>query len=255
MVVTERVDSNLADALESLRNGGFVLLHDATSRENEIDMVVAAEFASPERVRMMRTEAGGLLCVALSNEIGKKLGLVMMHDIFLSAARQYPILRSLNEDETPYGGKAAFSITVNHRRTFTGVTDLDRSLTICELAHLAKKTIDNGRDSTREFAKAFKAPGHVYLLLESEGSLEKRRGHTELSVHLCELAGLTPVAALCEMLDGNTHKALSIHSARIFARENTIPIIEADQVMSNFFKGNDKFFAPQSVNPWSPGSS
>jgi len=255
MVVTERVDSRLEDALSSLRSGGFVLLHDDTSRENEIDMVVAAEFASPEHVRMMRTEAGGLLCVALSNEIGKKFGLVRMHDIFLSAARQYPILRFLNEEETPYGGKSAFSITVNHRRTFTGVTDLDRSLTIFELAHLAKKAIENGQDSTREFAKDFKAPGHVHLLLESEGSLEKRRGHTELSVHLCELAGLTPVVALCEMLDGNSHKALSIDSARTFARRNAIPIIEADQVMSDFFRGNGTFYAPQSVNPWNHGSS
>jgi len=232
-----------------------VLLHDATSRENEIDMVVAAEFATPEHVRMMRTEAGGLLCVALSNEIGKKLGLVRMHDIFLSAARQYPILRSLNEEETPYGGRPAFSITVNHRRTFTGVTDLDRTLTICELAHLAKRVIGNGQDSTREFAKDFKAPGHVHLLLESEGSLEKRRGHTELSVHLCELAGLTPVVALCEMLDGSNHKALSFDSARTFARRNAIPIIEADQVMSDFFRSNGTLYAPQSVSQWNHGSN
>ncbi len=231
-----------------------MLLHDATSRENEIDMVVAAEFTSPEHVRMMRTEAGGLLCVALSNEVGKKFCLVRMHDIFLSAARQYPILRSLNEEETPYGGRPAFSITVNHRHTFTGVTDLDRSLTISELAHLAKKAIENGQDSTGEFAKNFKAPGHVHLLLESEGSLEKRRGHTELSVHLCELAGLTPVVALCEMLDGNSHNALSIDSARTFARKNAIPIIEADQVISDFFK-DSTFYAPQSVSPWNHGSS
>jgi len=231
-----------------------VLLHDAASRENEIDMIVAAEFMSPEHVKMMRTEAGGLLCVALSNEIGKKLGLVRMHDIFLSAARQYPILRSLNEEEAPYGGRPAFSITINHRRTFTGVTDLDRSLTICELAHLAK-AIQNGQDSSREFAKEFKAPGHVHLLLESEGSLKKRRGHTELSVHLCELAGLTPVVALCEMLDGNNHKALSFDSAGTFARRNAIPIIEADQVMSDFFRGNGTFYAPQRVSHWNHGSS
>jgi 3,4-dihydroxy 2-butanone 4-phosphate synthase len=132
---------------------------------------------------------------------------------------------------------------------------LDRSLTICELAHLAKKAIQNGQDSTREFAKEFKAPGHVHLLLESEGSLEKRRGHTELSVHLCELAGLTPVVALCEMLDGNSHKALSFDSARTFARRNAIPIIEAEQVMSDFFKDNGAYFAPQSVSQWNHGSN
>jgi len=255
MVVTARFGSGLGDALSSLRSGGFVLLHDATSRENETDMVVAAEFVSPEHVRIMRTEAGGLVCVALGSEVGRKFGLVRMHDIFLSAARQYPVLRFLNEEEAPYGGKPAFSITVNHRRTFTGVTDIDRSLTISELARLAKKTIENGRDWEKEFAKDFKAPGHVHLLLESEGSLVNRRGHTELSVHLCELAGLTPAVALCEMLDGNTHKALSIESARTFAGKNLIPIIEADQVLSDFFGGNRTFCTQQSVNQWQHRSS
>jgi len=255
MVVTERLANSLEDALVSLRGGGFVLLHDATSRENEIDMVLAAEFASPEHVRTMRTEAGGLVCVALSNEIARKLGLVMMHDIFHSAAHQYPILRSLNEDEAPYGGRAAFSITVNHRSTYTGITDLDRSLTICELARLAKKVIENGHDTTGEFVRDFRAPGHVHLLLESEGSLKERRGHTELSVRLCQLAGITPVAALCEMLDGDTHKALSIDSARAFSRRHAIPIIEADQVMSNLFRNDVASYRRKSVSPWSPESN
>ena len=193
--------------------------------------------------------------MAMSNEVGRKLGLVLMHDIFHSAAQQYPILGSLNEDETPYGGRAAFSITVNHRRTYTGITDLDRSLTICELARLAKKVIRNGQGTSRDFAKDFRAPGHVHLLLESEGSLQERRGHTELSVRLCQLAGVTPVAALCEMLDGDTHEALSIDSAVAFARSNAIPIIEADQVVSDLFRNDVTSYRRKSVNPWSPESN
>ena len=153
MVVAEQVNSSLQDALTSLRNGGFVLLHDASSRENEVDMVVAAEFASPEHVKVMRSEAGGLLCVALSNETGRRLGLVRMHEIFEAAARRYPILRNLDEEETPYGGKPAFSITINHKRTFTGVTDHDRSLTIIELAKLSKRALEADQDSSGEFAK------------------------------------------------------------------------------------------------------
>lgn len=254
MVVTQQLSSTLEDAVNSLNKGQFVLLHDASSRENEVDMIIAAEFATPENVRTMRSEAGGLLCVALDNEIGKRWGLARMHDIFLSAARQYPILRDLDEEEAPYGGKPAFSITVNHRNTFTGITDFDRSFTIHELASLAKKSLENGPASAREFAKEFKAPGHVHLLLESEGSLQERRGHTELSVYLCKLAGLTPAAAICEMLDGNSHKALSISSAKSFATRNSIPIVEAEQVISNYFNRRD-MPTRRSVNSWNPLSS
>ena len=251
--MTEQLTSTLEDAVKSLNKGQFVLLHDASSREDEVDMVIAAEFATPEHVRMMRSEAGGLLCVALDNEIGKRWGLAKMHDIFRYASHQYPILRDLDEEEAPYGGKPAFSITVNHRHTFTGVTDFDRSLTIHELARLAKKSI-HSPDSAGEFAREFKAPGHVHLLLESEGSLQERRGHTELSVYLCKLAGLTPAAAICEMLDGNSHKALSISSARLFATRNSIPIVEADQVISNSFNRRD-ISTQQSAHPWNPLSS
>jgi 3,4-dihydroxy 2-butanone 4-phosphate synthase len=252
LVVTQQLDG-LQDALASLRSGGFILLHDATSRENEVDMVAAAEFVSAEHVKVMRTEAGGLVCVALTNEVRRSLGLVRMHEIFQSAARQYPILRELDEEEAPYGGKPAFSVTVNHRRTFTGITDSDRALTICELAKLSKKALQNGDDSTQEFAAEFKAPGHVHLLLESEGSLRQRRGHTELSVFLCKLAGLTPVAVMCEMLDGTSYKALTVEDARDFARLNRIPILEAQQVVTEFLRQDTA--EVQSVLAWNPTSS
>jgi len=221
-------------ALQALREGRFVLLHDSTARENEVDMVAAAELVTPEHVRIMRSDAGGLLCVALSRTIGERLGLVSMIEILRSAAKEYPVLGYLNEAEAPYGGRPAFSITVNHRRTFTGVTDLDRALTIAELAKLSKRALADGVDCQEEFAKQFSAPGHVHILLEAQRSLAERRGHTELSLYLCKLAGLTPAAAVCEMLDGKTHRALNGYDAQAYAHSQSIPVIEEKQVVASF---------------------
>jgi 3,4-dihydroxy 2-butanone 4-phosphate synthase len=117
-------------ALREFKEGRFILLHDSVGRENEVDMVLAAELVSPEHVKVMRNNAGGLLCLALGCEVGEKLGIAGMRDILLFAAHQYPVLKLLDEENAPYGGKSAFSITINHRRTFTGVTDRDRALTI-----------------------------------------------------------------------------------------------------------------------------
>jgi 3,4-dihydroxy 2-butanone 4-phosphate synthase len=232
--MTELALSDLDAALQALREGRFVLLHDSTARENEVDMVVAAEMVTPEHVRIMRSDAGGLLCVALGRTVGERLGLVPMHEILRSAAKNYPVLGYLDEVEAPYGGRPAFSITVNHRRTFTGVTDLDRALTIAELAKLCKIALADGVDCQDEFAKQFSAPGHVHILLEAQRSLAERRGHTELSLYLCKLAGLTPAAAICEMLDGKTHKALRAYDALAYAHSESIPVIEEKQVVASF---------------------
>lgn len=224
----------LEPALSSLREGRFILLHDSTAREDEVDIVAAAERITPKHVKTMRSEAGGLLCVAISGMIGEKLGLTHMHEIFESASNRYPILGRLDELDTPYGDKPAFSITVNHRRTFTGVTDLDRSLTITELAKLGRKALKDDGDCQDEFVRQFSAPGHVHLLLEAKRSLAERRGHTELSLYLCKLAGLTPVTAICEMLDGETYKALTIRDALVYARDRSITVVDGKQVVENF---------------------
>ena len=238
---TERYD-DVNNAVKALRSGKFILLHDSISRENEVDMVVAGEHVSPECVKVMRRDAGGLLCLALDRQVAEDLGLAFMHDIFRAAGNKYPILESLDEESTPYGGKPAFSITLNHRKTFTGVTDHDRALTIAELAHLVKRGLSGNNNLRQRFADEFKAPGHVHLLMESKGSLRERRGHTELSVYLCKLAGTAPAAAICEMLDGTTYKALSIEDAAEYAKRNSIPLLDGQRVIAHFL---EKAEAPQ----------
>jgi 3,4-dihydroxy 2-butanone 4-phosphate synthase len=237
MMQTKSSPIELDIALRALKRGGFVLLHDSLGRENEVDMVVAAELISPEHVGIMRRNAGGLVCLALGREVAEKLGLVAMREILLLAAREHPVLKSLDEENAPYGGKSAFSITVNHKRTFTGVTDRDRAVTISELAKIANLAM-NGDDPQDLFASEFKSPGHVHLLLESKGALAERRGHTELSVYLCRRAGVAPAAAICEMLDAKTHNALSVDDAKKYADAHSVPLLEGQRLVEDFLERN-----------------
>jgi len=227
--------SNLADAVNALRNGEFVLLHDSKSRENEVDMVAAAQFVTPSYVARMRMDAGGLLCLAVRHDIASKLGLLYMHDMMHMLSNVNPMMAELANGKSPYGDKPAFSIAINHKQTYTGITDTDRALTISEMAKVCLNAL-NGSDVKQDFVSAFRAPGHVPILIASQGLLSERLGHTELAVYLTQLAGLIPVVAICEMLDGSTYKALSIDRAMQYAREKNITIVEGSDLKMHFTK-------------------
>ncbi len=217
----------IEDAVRSLRQGRFVLLHDGKDRENEVDMLIAAQFIRPEHVAIMRKDAGGLICLALSYEVASKLGLLYMHDILSIAAKNSNTLSRMIYSYTPYGDKPSFSITVNHKDTYTGITDKDRALTIAEMANIAAKVINgNSNEGIAEFVSSFRSPGHVPLLIAAKGLLYERRGHTEMAIRLAEMAGLVPAVAICEMLDSSTYNALSVDKACNYARENGLCIIE-----------------------------
>jgi 3,4-dihydroxy 2-butanone 4-phosphate synthase len=219
--------SAIEEAISALRSGKFVLIHDEKSREDEIDMVIAAERIRPWHVARMRNDAGGLLCVAITNEITVKLGLVYMQEIMQSLSNVNPIFAKLSLGKAPYGDRPSFSIAVNHHDTYTGITDADRALTISKMAEVCKK-IDCG--GINIFAKNFRAPGHVPILIASKGLLQERKGHTELCVYLTQLAELTPVVAICEMLDSTTYRALSSRKAKIYSDKAAIPLLEASQL-------------------------
>lgn len=213
---------SLESGIQSLKRGEFVLLFDSAGRENEIDMVVAAEFVTPEHVARMRQHAGGLLCIAIENEFGTSLGLRYMHDILEGASIDKEMIIGL----APYGDKPTFSISVNHYQTYTGITDKDRSLTIREMAKIFN--VDNKK---KKFMSSFKTPGHVPLLIASKGLLDTRQGHTEMSVYLTKLADLTPVTAICEMMDAETYIALSLDKAEKYAKLNGIPLIDGAELL------------------------
>ena len=221
----------IEQAIGALKRGNFVLIHDDTRRENEVDMVIAAEHIKPRDIEIMRNKAGGLICLAISHKITEKLGLMYMSDILRSSARPNSILSKIVVDKTPYGDRPSFSLSINHIDTFTGITDVDRALTISKMADVCRK-IDSG--GIEEFANSFRAPGHVPLLIASNNLLEERTGHTELSIYLMQIARLVPAVVICEMLDSTTHRSLSINKARNYANKFGTVLVESNQLIRSY---------------------
>lgn len=221
-------------ALDALRAGSFVLVHDASDREDEVDMVIAAGAVEPNHVATMRQDAGGLICVALHQRIADNFGLPYMTEIYDVASSRYKVLTTTKPDDLPYDERSAFSIWVNHRRTFTGIIDVDRALTIRELGKLGAKALDG--PMFEEFGRNFRSPGHVPLLRAADGLILERQGHTELAVALAEMAGLTPAVAICEMLDAGTNRALSWENAVQYAGEKGFPCLRAAEIAKVYAK-------------------
>lgn len=218
-------------ALDEIRKGHIVLVYDADGREEETDMVVASEFVTPAAIRIMRKDAGGLVCTTADARIQKALGLPFMTELFLGMAEHYPVMRNLMPNDIPYDVKSAFGITINHRKTFTGITDNDRALTIREFASLARRalTAEDGW-AKREFGRSFRAPGHVHLLNTAERILETRVGHTELATALVIMAELVPSATVCEMM-GDEGKALSKKDAKAYSKEHGLIFLEGKDII------------------------
>jgi 3,4-dihydroxy 2-butanone 4-phosphate synthase len=221
----------VGEALRALAEGKFVLLHDSGERENEVDLVMGAQFVEPHHVTVLRRDAGGLICVALHHRIARNLGLPYLTEIYRAASERFRVLGGIFPHDLPYDERSAFSLSVNHRGTRTGITDRDRALTIRELARLGAGALNGS--SLEEFGRNFRSPGHVPLLPAAPSVLE-RQGHTELSVTLAEMAGIIPVTVICEMLDGETHQALSLEKAREYAEERGLVLLGGEEVIEEY---------------------
>lgn len=219
--------STIDEAVEALKGGKFILIHDSESRENEVDMVKAAQHISFPDIATMRTDAGGLICLAIPHEIASKLNLIFMHDLLHSASKNNPSLSQMISSIAPYGDRPSFSITVNHIDTFTGITDKDRALTITAMSDVCSQIDKNGK---LEFSKKFRSPGHVHILIGAKELLKERSGHTELSIKLLKHANLIPAAVICEMLDSETGGALSVSKATEYSKKFKIPFVESSQI-------------------------
>lgn len=219
--------STIDEAVEALKDGKFILIHDSESRENEVDMVKAAQHISFPDIATMRTDAGGLICLAIPHEIASKLNLIFMHDLLHSASKNNPSLSQMISSIAPYGDRPSFSITVNHIDTFTGITDKDRALTITAMSDVCSQIDKNGK---LEFSKKFRSPGHVHILIGAKELLKERSGHTELSIKLLKHANLIPAVVICEMLDSETGGALSVSKATEYSKKFKIPFVESSQI-------------------------
>ncbi len=223
--VPRTLTPEVARAVDILQSGGFVLVYDSKDREAEIDLFYAAEHVTPEAVARLRRDAGGLVFLAVAPDIGHALGLPFLQNLFADAAAKYPVLDRLVPNDIKYDTRSSFSLTINHRDTFTGITDDDRALTISEFARVGRESLATpGPEAQARFGAAFRAPGHVHLCVGADGLLATRKGHTELAVALAELATIAPVLAGAEML--GTGRALSLDDARAYAAKHDTVLID-----------------------------
>jgi 3,4-dihydroxy 2-butanone 4-phosphate synthase/GTP cyclohydrolase II len=164
------VFDTIEQALEDLRNGKVILCTDDESRENEGDLICAAEFAVTENVNLMASEAKGLICMPMSAEYIKKLGLSPM------------VAHNTDNHET------AFTESIDHINTTTGISAEERGYT----ARMCVADCSIPSD--------FRRPGHMFPLEAKKGGVLERNGHTEATVDLCRLAGLKQVGLCCEIM-------------------------------------------------------
>jgi 3,4-dihydroxy 2-butanone 4-phosphate synthase len=215
----------LQRAIEAFRRGVPVLIHDDYSREDEVDYVVHASKVTVDTVYEMRTLAGGLICYAMPLEAGRRLGLEFMADIL----SRHPTLHELASKTLSYGDRPAFSVWVNSLKARTGIRDRDRAITIRELDRVTSLVIEGKvEEARRKFYGEFMAPGHVPILLGRR--LSERRGHTELSLHLAMLAGMTPSTVIVEMLGRG--EALSVSEAKAISERYGYPLLEGSIIIS-----------------------
>jgi 3,4-dihydroxy 2-butanone 4-phosphate synthase/GTP cyclohydrolase II len=165
--------NRIEDALAELAAGRAIIVADDENRENEGDFIVAAEYATPEVVNLFAVEGRGLICAALPVERAKELK-----------------LKTPKRSGPPALHGTAFTDSVDFRHgTTTGISAADRSATLTALAAKSTRPSDLAR------------PGHVFPILAKKGGVRERRGHTEATVDLCRLAGLSGVGVLCEVMN------------------------------------------------------
>ena len=194
--------SNIKSAIEDFKKGKFVIVIDDKHRENEADLVLAAEKVSPEKINFMIKYARGLVCVPM---LGKRLDELKL-----------PLMARINTEFT----KCAFTISVDAKKgTTTGISAFDRAKTI--------KALINGKTKPNDLAK----PGHIFPLRCDKRGLSKRPGHTEAAVELAKLAKLYPAGVICEIIGENGRLAKMAELKR-FAEKRNLKIVRIRDLLA-----------------------
>ena len=200
--------NTIEEALADLRQGKMILVTDDPDRENEGDLICAAEFATTENVNFMATHAKGLICMPMSAEYINKL--------------QFPQMVSRNTDNH----ETAFTVSIDHVSTTTGISAVERSIT-------ALKCVDENSKP-----EDFRRPGHMFPLLAKPNGVLERDGHTEATVDLLRLAGLKECGLCCEIMkdDGTMMRASELQEK---AREWDMKFITIRD-LQNYRKRHEK---------------
>jgi 3,4-dihydroxy 2-butanone 4-phosphate synthase len=213
----QRPTSVIGRAMAQFHAGEPVLVYDAADRESETDIIYPARSVTPRAITRLRNDAGGLVCVALSNEVCEQFALP-----FAQEEIDHP---SARDHALTYDDRSSFSLSVNHRDTGTGIDDNDRARTIVALGDAATNP------ETTEFEDEFRCPGHVQLLRGAPNLIADRRGHTELGLTLARAAGREPAVVVCEMLDDETGAACSRSDALRYAERNRLAFIDGARLV------------------------
>jgi len=181
-------------AIEEIKRGRMVIMMDDEDRENEGDLVYAATFSTPEMVNFMAKEARGLICTPIVKALAGGLDLLPM------------VSNNDSNHET------AFTVSIDAVTASTGISAAERDDCICKLA--------NPQTLSSDFVR----PGHIFPLIAKDGGVLVRTGHTEGSVDLCKLAGLAPVAVICEIIkdDGTMARAADLEQ---FSHKHDLHIV------------------------------
>ncbi len=187
-------------AINDIKNGKIIIMIDDEERENEGDLVYAGVFSEPKKVNFLASKGKGLICVSLTKEIAKKLELS-------------PMVPQNSESFS-----TAFTISVDAKECKTGISAFERDLTIKKLSSPTSKADD------------FVRPGHMFPLIAKEGGVLVRTGHTEGSVDICKLAGVYPVAVICEIMkeDGTMARRKDLAA---FAKEFDLNIVYISDIV------------------------
>lgn len=186
--------NTIEEAIEDLKKGKVIIVCDDENRENEGDFVGLAEFATPEMINFMAMEGRGLICTPITNELARKLNL-------------HPMVEK-NTDHL----ETAFTVSIDHIDTTTGISAYERSLTIRKLLEEDSEADD------------FRRPGHVFPLVAKEGGVLRRAGHTEAAVDLAKLAGAKPAGVICEIMNKNGTMA-RVDDLQIIAKKFDLKMI------------------------------
>ncbi|MFZ6026525.1 MAG: GTP cyclohydrolase II [Chloroflexota bacterium] len=204
------MDVTVSDAVSDLQAGKAILLSDDGSRENESDVVIAADFATPDAINFMAREARGLICIAMTGT---------MLDRF-----RLPLMAPAGFSRSGRGTNFTVSVEARHGVT-TGISAHDRARTVAVLIDPASRPQD------------ISVPGHMFPLRAHQGGVFARPGHTEASVTLMQLAGLTPAAVICEVMAEDGHMAGPLQ-IRAFARRHGLKAIAVEDLLA--FLANEK---------------
>lgn len=186
--------NKIEEAIEDIKNGKIVVVIDDEDRENEGDLIIAAEKVTPEAINFMAKYGRGLICMPIIEERLKELDI-------------YPMV-----EENTDSHKTAFTVSIDAKETTTGISAYERAATI-------KKVLD-----PKSRPEDFNRPGHIFPLEAKKGGVLKRIGHTEAAVDLAHLAGLYPAGVICEIMneDGTMARTPELME---FCKEHNIKII------------------------------